>query len=161
MPFTYQLPPNDKDDTNTPIAMPTEVNSVIIIGANGSGKSKLGAWIENQNRKDIHRIGAQRYLSWKDTLTPKNLKLLENTILYGLESVSADNVNSHIPFQWKDGKTTTERRDVDAVLSAIFSKRTTQLENFDERLKSAPSQQLPREPERVNDFETQLLKKIV
>ena len=27
----------------------TEFNSVVIIGGNGSGKSKLGAWIEQQD----------------------------------------------------------------------------------------------------------------
>lgn len=42
MDFTYYLPgPN-----NTRIEYNTSSNSVIIIGANGSGKSKLGAWIE-------------------------------------------------------------------------------------------------------------------
>ena len=37
----------------------TETNSVVIIGANGSGKSKLGAWIEQQDLQNIHRIGGQ------------------------------------------------------------------------------------------------------
>ena len=55
---TYYLP--DSGDPNTKKDMPKPtVNSVVIIGANGSGKSKLGAWIEKQDRVTVHRIGAQ------------------------------------------------------------------------------------------------------
>lgn len=34
----------------------TQSNSVIIIGANGAGKSRLGVWIEDQNSNNTHRI---------------------------------------------------------------------------------------------------------
>ena len=51
--FKYWLPTIQRD-------YETEENSLIIIGANGSGKSKLGAWIEDQNLGKVHRIGAQR-----------------------------------------------------------------------------------------------------
>lgn len=42
MTYTYWLPDEQgqKKDYNT------ENNAVMIVGANGSGKSKLGAWIE-------------------------------------------------------------------------------------------------------------------
>ena len=33
-----------------------------VIGANGAGKSHLGAWIEQQDLPNVHRIGAQRKL---------------------------------------------------------------------------------------------------
>ena len=56
MAFTYYLP----DENNQKQEQTTERNSVIIIGANGSGKSKLGAWIEQQSLEEIHRISAQR-----------------------------------------------------------------------------------------------------
>ena len=45
MDFTYWLPDENGNKTENKAAS----NSVIIIGANGSGKSKLGAWIEQQN----------------------------------------------------------------------------------------------------------------
>lgn len=45
MSFTYWLP----DETGKKVDFTTDVSSIIIIGANGSGKSKLGAWIEQQN----------------------------------------------------------------------------------------------------------------
>ena len=45
MSFIYWLP----DETGKKVDYTTDVSSIIIIGANGSGKSKLGAWIEQQN----------------------------------------------------------------------------------------------------------------
>ncbi len=52
MAFTYYLP----GQNNTRMECGTSSNSVIIIGANGSGKSKLGAWIEQNYVQSTHRI---------------------------------------------------------------------------------------------------------
>ena len=61
MTFTYYLP----DANNAPEPHETEKNAIIIIGANGSGKSHLGAWMEMHDKEDrIHRIGGQRNLSF-------------------------------------------------------------------------------------------------
>ena len=35
--------------TGNPVECNSDCNSVIIIGGNGSGKSKLGAWLEQQD----------------------------------------------------------------------------------------------------------------
>ena len=48
------------DDSGSPIKKTSASNSVIFIGANGSGKSRLGAWIEQQRPALVHRIVAQR-----------------------------------------------------------------------------------------------------
>ena len=51
MAFTYFLP----DENGSKEEHGTSSNAVIIIGANGSGKSKLGAWIE-QNDFENYKI---------------------------------------------------------------------------------------------------------
>lgn len=52
---------------------PTKIESVqnfVIVGANGSGKSHLGAWIEQQSANgEVLRISAQRALSIPDSIT--------------------------------------------------------------------------------------------
>ena len=58
----------------------TNANSIIFIGANGAGKSRLGAWIELQNPDKVHRIGAQRSLNFSDNIP---LKSVERRILSG------------------------------------------------------------------------------
>lgn len=63
-----------------PKNVPTEfsdVTSIVIIGANGSGKSRLGAWIKESSGKDsvVHRISAQR------ALTINNIQTVEFRII--------------------------------------------------------------------------------
>lgn len=37
--------------------------SLVVVGANGSGKSRLGAWLHSQSSNNAHRISAQRFLT--------------------------------------------------------------------------------------------------
>ena len=60
-------------------------NSIIIIGANGSGKSKLGAWIEDQDPDIVHRIGAQRNLNFNPNFPLSNYDDAKNKIIYGTD----------------------------------------------------------------------------
>ena len=77
--YNYFLP----DKNNNKIKQTTESNSVIIIGANGSGKSKLGAWIEEQEKKNVHRVGAQRSLNFNEYITLKSYEQAKNLLFYG------------------------------------------------------------------------------
>lgn len=79
MAFTYYLP----DETGQKTVYQTDSNAVIIIGANGSGKSKLGAWIEQQDLQNVHRIGAQRNLNFQEITPLKSYEQAEGTVFYG------------------------------------------------------------------------------
>ena len=59
-------------------------NSIIIIGSNGSGKSKLGAWIEEKDPLEVHRIGAQRNLNFKENIPLSNYNYAKNRIFLEL-----------------------------------------------------------------------------
>ena len=56
MEYKYYLP----DSNNQAQECVTKNNSLIIIGGNGTGKSKLGEWMEKNQVISTHRIGAQR-----------------------------------------------------------------------------------------------------
>ncbi|EEU4900066.1 hypothetical protein HET20_001887, partial [Campylobacter coli] len=43
--YIYNLP----NESNEKQKLETNTNSIIIVGANGSGKSKLGAWMGKNN----------------------------------------------------------------------------------------------------------------
>ena len=55
----------------------------MIIGANGAGKSKLGAWIEQQDFEKVHRIAAQRSLVFDENIRLKSYEEAKNMIFYG------------------------------------------------------------------------------
>ena len=67
--FEYKLP--NKDKTYLPETFITNNNSLILIGANGSGKSRLGAWIEQNDMEKVHRVGAQRSLNFGEFIQLK------------------------------------------------------------------------------------------
>ena len=100
----------------------TNNNSIIIIGANGSGKSKLGAWIEDQDPNIVHRIGAQRNLNFKSNLQLSNYDDAKNKIIYGTDD--EDTVKRRdkcCRWDWGKSKTTKLIDDFDDVLAALIA----------------------------------------
>lgn len=130
MSYQYWLP----DEQNRIISQKTDNNSIIIIGANGSGKSKLGAWIEQQNLNAVHRIGAQRNLNFTENLPLKNYNEAEQIVFYG----SAEENNQHKGFRWNWGHYTTNLiNDFDHVLAALIALKNNENEAFVQRCKEA------------------------
>ena len=75
--YTYVLPEID----NSCKEHKTKCHSLIIIGANGSGKSHLGAWIEQNDVNRTHRIGAQRSLLFGNYINQKSYEQAEIEML--------------------------------------------------------------------------------
>ncbi len=121
MAFTYWLP----DEHGSAQNHETNSNSVIIIGANGSGKSKLGAWIEKQSFEKVHRISGQRDLNFSKNISLKSHFEAENLVFWGRAWASLekfDRWNSAIT----DHYTTTLLHDYEDVLAALIA-----LENYE------------------------------
>lgn len=59
--------------------------SILLIGANGSGKTRLGSWVEitSPQRELVHRISAQKSLTMPDSSTPQSIEHAEQNLLFG------------------------------------------------------------------------------
>jgi ABC-type cobalamin/Fe3+-siderophores transport system ATPase subunit len=79
--FTLELP---KSQSNGVISIETG-QSFVIVGANGSGKTRLGTWIEfKSSQKDsVHRVSAQKSLSMPEHSTTSSLELAESDLFFG------------------------------------------------------------------------------
>lgn len=64
----------------------TEKNSLIILGANGSGKTRLGSWIENYSeyKNKTHRISAQKSISFPGSANLKPLDVADTYFRLGV-----------------------------------------------------------------------------
>lgn len=121
------------------------IQSIVFLGANGSGKSRLGAWIEQQNPKKVHRISAQRNLSFNEE-TP--LRSMEASKLffhygsdfkaYGTNKYWETNTNQAKSSQrWSQGKYTTGLlNDYDHLLSLLFSQQNLRNEELVKKIDS-------------------------
>ena len=128
MAFEYWLPDNQGNRQNCT----TDTNAVIIIGANGSGKSKLGAWIEQQDFEKVHRIGAQRNLNFNENIALKNYSQAEAIVFYG------DSNNRDKQQRWNWGAyTTTMMNDFEDVLAALIALKNNENDTFIAKCKCA------------------------
>ena len=128
--YQYHLPDIDGNITE----YTTATNSVIIIGANGSGKSKLGAWIEQNDIQDIHRIGAQRNLSFNENIPLKSYTNAERRVFYG------DDKRTDKGVRWNWGKFTTNLlNDFEDVLAALIALQNNEESLYFDRCKECES----------------------
>ncbi len=113
--FIYWLPDKKSGERKE---FKTEKNSLVIIGANGAGKSKLGAWIEKKNYEKVHRIGAQRNLFFDERINLKDLKTSQFLCFWGEE---INNGNKWPRWNGDRRETTQELNDFQYVLSALIA----------------------------------------
>ena len=129
MAYTYWLP----DETGNKVDYITESNSVIIVGANGAGKSKLGAWIEQKNFEGVHRVGAQRKLSFQENIPLKSYSEAEESVFYG-KGVKGQALNSIMKNRksnrWHQNYTTVLIDDFDDILSALLATNANEKHNY-------------------------------
>lgn len=111
-----QLPPSTSGDTTVETS-----GSLLFIGANGAGKTRLGTWIEASSpQKDlVHRISAQKSLSMPDSTTPMSIELAENNLLWGHQS----NKNK-AAFKYQQKPATTLLNDYEKLMVYLFSDET-------------------------------------
>ncbi|MEG4588236.1 DUF4435 domain-containing protein [Microcoleus sp. MOSTC5] len=109
-------------------------SSVVIVGANGSGKTRLGSWIELESpqKSFVHRVGAQKSLLIPDFCSTSSIDISENTLLYGLHqpNVSSEHLQSYKDsYKWGSKPSTHLQNDFDKLLTYLFT------EEFDKSTK--------------------------
>lgn len=126
MDYKYYLP----NETNQPIEYTTQNNSVIIIGANGSGKSRLGEWMEKRDETSTHRVGAQRSLVFGQYIQQKSYEQATNLLLYGQESKQTNHMQRWGYDGEKYNYTAMLLNDYENVLSALVALKIKEQEEY-------------------------------
>ena len=146
MEYQYWLP----DEKGEKKIYTTSDNAVIIIGANGAGKSKLGAWIEQKDFDKVHRIGAQRNLNFNENIALKSYSQAENFVFYG-----SDNKDANKGVRWNYGHsyTTQMMNDFENVLAALIALKNNENDNYVQKCKEAEikNEMKPKTPTTVID----------
>lgn len=98
-------------------------NRIVIVGANGSGKTRLGIHIEqtHQKRIAVHRISAQKALDIPEYAKLLTLEQAEKDLIYGRSDQHAA-VDRKIHDRWGGAPATFLLSDYDKVLSLLFAK---------------------------------------
>lgn len=120
----------------------------VIVGANGSGKSRMGAYIESKNSNNTLRISAQRALSIPDIITIRGEEAAFNKVHYGDEREH----NNQIKWNW--GKnTTTLVDDYASVLAAVFARMTNEQKHYFDTCRNSEKDNVekPHTPQIISD----------
>lgn len=138
MAFTYWLP----NEHGQKQQHETESNAVIIIGANGAGKSKLGAWMEQQDFEGVHRIGGQRNLNFSENIPLQRYAQAEDLVFYGDDRESGlYKTQKGQRWGWADNRSFTTKLldDYDNVLAALFAMKNNENDSFVSQCRDAES----------------------
>lgn len=95
-------------------------SNLVFVGANGSGKSRLGSWIELSSNipDEIHRISAQRSLVMPETSSTKSYDKAEKQLLYGNENGGKGHKTGH---RWRSKPITSLLDDYSLLMISLFS----------------------------------------
>lgn len=137
MTFSIELP------NKTGVGNPEKIDSsghIVLIGANGSGKTRLGIWIEehHQNKYNVHRISAQKALAIPEFAQLKNLEQAEKDLVFGRSDGHAA-VARKIHDRWGGTPATFLLSDYDKLLSLLFAKSTERDRKHTENTKQSQS----------------------
>jgi len=95
-------------------------SSVVFVGANGGGKTRLAVQIENAGELTVHRISAHRALA----LNPAVPKISERTALLGLRTGRPNenaNIDNRIGSRWHQNMAVSLLNDFDFLVQALFA----------------------------------------
>lgn len=111
------LPKQGNTATKVEIDLPS---NLVLVGANGCGKSRLGSWIELSSNipAEIHRISAQRSLAMPESTSTKAYEKAEKQLLYGNENGAKNHKNGH---RWGSKPITSMLNDYSLLMTSLFS----------------------------------------
>lgn len=138
LPLDLQIP-----DANFSLKL-SAGETTIIVGANGSGKTRLASWLEEQAGVNAHRVSAHRAL----TLNPSVVKVSESQsrfrLLSGIDTPSIEQYpEQDIPAyrlgnRWQSNSSTHLLNDFDALLQWLFAEQNNiAVRDLNDRYKGA------------------------
>lgn len=98
-------------------------STVLLLGANGAGKTRLSVAIEQALGDTAHRIGAHRSLTMKTTVHFGSLAGAKRLLRYGFEADNAHMVQYRLANRWRGEPATALLSDFDALLQALYAEQ--------------------------------------
>lgn len=121
LPSPKSAPPSEGPTTTVQSEGP-----IVIVGANGSGKTRLGTWIEfeSEHKERVRRISAQKSLAMPESATSVAVDRALTDLLYGYADVPPDpgsRLSHRRAYRWGQNPNIAPLNDFDKLLTYLFS----------------------------------------
>ncbi|PZO60804.1 MAG: hypothetical protein DCF15_01355 [Phormidesmis priestleyi] len=142
--FQVTLPHLNEDyfaNSNNGEVIRTE-KSLMIVGANGTGKTRLGSWIENcsAEKEKVYRVSAHRALSMPDSISSTSVEIAKNMLLYGLHQDSYTSIqhnSNKISHKWQQKPAIFLQSDYEQLMIYLLSDHSEESVKYREQSKNA------------------------
>jgi len=132
---------------------PTEIqvkSSIVVVGANGSGKTRFGSWIdlESPQKSLVHRVGAQKSLSIPEYCSTSSIDAAKNTLLYGVyqHNMPSEQLPHYkIGSRWQSKPSTFLQSDYDKLLTYLFTEEFDKSTKYRQQARSTNQLETPPE----------------
>lgn len=122
--------------------LPLRDRVLVVIGANGSGKSRFGAWLDTQDIKLHHRVSAHRSLVFPERVQPMDMGEAEARLFTG--STEKNNPAHHRQHnRWQNRPATALLDDYDPLLTFLVSESFTVSDRYRVAMKASDAYAAP------------------
>lgn len=121
---------------------------VVIVGANGSGKTRLGAWIElsSPHQSKVHRVSAQRSLAFPVRSSTSALSVAQADLLYGSGDATGRNGAQYKSgHRWSGNPVTNQLNDYQKLTTYLFTEEFEQSTKYRQLNLASRSSEAPPE----------------
>lgn len=139
-PRIVKMPPSKEQAAGSDLQLRDRV--LVVIGANGAGKSRFGAWLDMQDIKTHHRVSAHRSLTFPDRVQPTDLAEAERKLYYG-------NIKDELPAhyrqhsRWSNNPATALLNDFDPLVTVMVSESFLVSDTYRVSMQSTAEYQVP------------------
>lgn len=150
-PSTLRVPKRDGStgpEQQQDFASLKELESLVVVGANGSGKSRFGYAVEKANQKynSVQRIAAQRALEVPQSVAPAGLEQARRAWYYGNKEENATDQQRET-FRWGRKPITGLLNDYERLMQLVFAKTNERNHRFTKsHLDGTPMDEPPESP---------------
>lgn len=124
------------------------VGPIVVVGANGSGKSRLGAWIEetlNSTDRPVLRISAQKSLKMPGSISLSTPDTALRKWKYGSYLQGAERQVGNLDYlrtarlkgRWGEHPVTGQLNDYEALVELLLAEHATEILQHSERMEAA------------------------
>lgn len=115
---SIQLPPSEKHPNGH--NLPLRNNVLVIVGANGSGKTRMGAWLDSQDVYLRHRVSAHRSLVFPDSVMPMDYEMAQTRLFTGHKNKDHYAINK-LHSRWGNQSATALLDDFEPLVTLMIS----------------------------------------